>query len=58
MGVRERQGLLLSVVEDDLKPAGAAADKLSSVALSPALYEADLYCEARSEEHTSELQSR
>lgn len=39
--------MLLSRVENNLQPAGAAADELSGVALSPALDEADLHGEAR-----------
>lgn len=38
--------MLLSSVENDFQPAGAATDELSRVALSPALDEADLYSEA------------
>lgn len=36
----------LSVVEDEFEPAGAAADELSGVALTPALDEADLHGES------------
>lgn len=36
----------LPAVEDDLQPARAAADELASVALAPALHEADLHGEA------------
>lgn len=40
-------GRPLSGVENDFQPAGAAADELSGVALSPALHKADLNREAR-----------
>lgn len=36
----------LSVIEDEFEPAGAAADELSGVALTPALDEADLHGES------------
>ncbi len=37
---------LLSVIEYDLQPAGAAADELPGVALPPALHETDLHGKA------------
>lgn len=36
----------LSVIENEFEPAGAAADELSGVALTPALDEADLHGES------------
>lgn len=38
----------LSVIEDEFEPAGAAADELSGVTLTPALDEADLHGESGS----------
>lgn len=46
-GRGKRWGLLLSVIKYDLQPAGAAADELSGITLSPALHETDLDGETR-----------
>ncbi len=45
-GVLRGWGSLLSVIEYDLQPAGAAADELPGVALPPALHKTDLHGEA------------